>query len=577
MTEGTSPAASGPAGSLFEGQVGAFFLLSLLVRAEPRGLPGTIIDRIEFQRASEGHPLDDVIVHAHDARGKLAVLEIQVKKGISFAPGDPIFRSVVGQIVQASRKPEFLTGRYELAVAISKTSHKIDGAYQDVLTWARELGDATTFMSRLNRPGSANDAMRAFVNTFRSHLREEGAAHDDESVWRLLRRLQILVFDFTATGSSSEELAKERAVRALHPDEASRADELWTALTELAIKIAAAGGDRTRDGVIADLQQKNFRLAGDRHTFSARMALAEASRNAVADIGDHVSGAMLTRYERVGSVREALDSGRYVEIRGDAGVGKSGVLKHIAEQISGESQVIVLSPTRTVPRGWLAMRGLLGFDGTARDLLSDLAADGGCVLFLDNLDFFDDEERLTVIDLLREAAKIPGMSVIATARRDFGVGEPSWLPEEGIGQLGRGKTPSALFPIAPAIRSARSRHRLADHAPRLLTMELSALRRNHAGRRAPLRRATPPPISASSQPVRGMNPHLQPRISLVLRRAHWFSVSYSSECSMVVRSRLSDAPPRDHSLYDPLLRPKRSACNRKLANDKGRFIRIQIP
>ena len=46
------------------------------------------------------------------------------------------------------------------------------------------------------------------------------------------------------------------------------------------------------------------------------------------------------------------------------------------------------------------MRGVLGFDGTARDLLSDLAADGGGVLFLDNLDFFDDEERLTVIDLL---------------------------------------------------------------------------------------------------------------------------------------------------------------------------------
>ena len=140
--EGTSPASSGPAGSLFEGQVGAFFLLSLLVRAEPRGLPGTIIDRVEFQRAPEGHPLDDVIVHAHGAQGKAAVLEIQVKKGISFAPGDPIFGSVVGQIVQASRKPEFLTSRYGLAIAISKTSQKIDGPYQDVLTWARELGDA---------------------------------------------------------------------------------------------------------------------------------------------------------------------------------------------------------------------------------------------------------------------------------------------------------------------------------------------------------------------------------------------------------------------------------------------------
>jgi hypothetical protein len=179
--------------------------------------PRDRVDRVEFQRAPEGHPLDDVIVHAHDTLGKPAVLEVQVKKGIKFAHSDPIFRSVVGQIVQASRKPEFLTSRYELAIAISKTSQKIDGPYQDVLTWARELGDAATFMKRINRPGSANDAMRTFVNTFKSHLREEGAAHDDESVWQLLRRLQILVFDFTATGSNSEELAKERGIRALHP------------------------------------------------------------------------------------------------------------------------------------------------------------------------------------------------------------------------------------------------------------------------------------------------------------------------------------------------------------------------
>lgn len=64
VTEGTSPAASGPAGSHFEGQVGASYLLAMLVNAEPRGLPGTIIDRVELQRGAEGYPLDDVIVHA---------------------------------------------------------------------------------------------------------------------------------------------------------------------------------------------------------------------------------------------------------------------------------------------------------------------------------------------------------------------------------------------------------------------------------------------------------------------------------------------------------------------------------
>lgn len=433
----TNPASSGPAGSHFEGQVGAHYLLSMLTGTEPRGLPGTTIDLIEFQRAAEGRPLDDVIVHAHDPRGAPAVLEIQVKRSITFASTDRVFRAVVGQIVKASRRPDFWTTHYELAIAMARTSRKIDGAYQDVLTWARQLGDAATFRAGIDRPGFANEDMRTFVRTFKSHLRDAESPDDDETVWRLLRKLQILVFDFTAQGSASEALAKERAVRALHPDDTLRAGNLWTSLVDLALQVAASGGDRSRDRLIENLRGQSFRFSGDRRYSSARAILAEASRNALADISDHVGDLILTRQERVAAVHAALDDGRYVEIRGDAGVGKSGVLKHFAGQIATESQVIVLSPGRSTPRGWAAMRAVLGFDGTARELLTDLAADGGAVLFVDNLDFFEDEERRTVVDLVREVASIPGFAVIATARRNFGVEEPSWLPPDSLDHLGR--------------------------------------------------------------------------------------------------------------------------------------------
>jgi len=437
MAKGTSPASSGPAGSHFEGQVGAHYLLSLLTGAEPRGMPGTTPDRIAFQRAAEGWPLDDVVVHAHDTRGEPAILEVQVKRSISFSPTDPVFRAVVGQIAEASRRVDFMRSRYELAIATARTSRKIDGAYQDVLTWARQLGDAPTFMARINRPGSASDDMRTFVRTFKTHIGDAGARHDDEAIWGLLRRLQILVFDFTARGSVSEELAKERATRALYSEDALHAGTLWTTLVELALQIAASGGDRTRDGLVDDLRLHPFRLASDRRHSVVRAALAEASRNALADIGDRVGNVILTRHERVAAVHAGLDRGRYVEIRGDAGVGKSGVLKHFAEQITTEAQAIVLIPGRTTPRGWTAMRAELRFDGTAYDLLSDLAADGGGILFVDNLELFQAEERTTVVDLVREAASVPGFVVVTTARRHFGVEEPNWLPSDALDRLGR--------------------------------------------------------------------------------------------------------------------------------------------
>ncbi len=83
------------------------------------------------------------------------------------------------------------------------------------------------------------------------------------------------------------------------------------------------------------------------------------------------------------------------------------------------------------------MRVELGFDGTARDFLSDLASAGGAVLFIDGLDFFGDDERRTVVDLVREVANIPGFSVIATARREFGTDDPNWLPSAVLEKLGR--------------------------------------------------------------------------------------------------------------------------------------------
>ena len=430
-----SPASSGPAGSHFEGQVAAHYLLSMLAGAEPRGLPGTMIDRIELQRAADGYPLDDVIVHGRDAAG-IAVLEIQVKRSISFAPSDSVFRSVVGQITESSSKTEFGTSRYELAIAIARTSRKIDGAYREVLTWARQMGDSATLADRIERPGLANADMRKFVQTFKSHLCSAGVSDDAETVWRLLHRLHILVFDFTAAGSASEQLALERAVRVLHPDDAFRAGELWSTLVGLALEIAASGGDRDRNALINDLREKSFRLAGERRYALARAAIAEASEHSLADIDDRVGDVKLTRVSHAGAVQEALDGGRYVEIRGDAGVGKSAVLKHLAEQIKEEAQVLVLSPNRTPPKGWAAMRSAIGFDGSARDLLSDMAGDGGAILFVDNLDFFADDERTTVRDLVREAANMRGVSVIVTARREFGEDEPNWLPPDALARLG---------------------------------------------------------------------------------------------------------------------------------------------
>lgn len=148
----------------------------------------------------------------------------------------------------------------------------------------------------------------------------------------------------------------------------------------------------------------------------------------------------LARSAQLDAVRETRDHGRYVEIRGGPGVGKSGVLGMLVDQVLAEGRAIVLAPERTIPGGWLAFKSALQIEGGPDAFLSDLASDGGAVMFVDSLDFFDDlSKRATVKDLVRAAASISAFHVVVTARTDFDKDEPNWLPSDVLAKLGPGR------------------------------------------------------------------------------------------------------------------------------------------
>ena len=134
---------------------------------------------------------------------------------------------VVEQLARAVPTLDFSGKNQQFAVATERTSFKIAGPYQDVLRWAREVGSASVFMGRIDRNNTSSHDMRKFVTTARTHLKAAGCAFDDETVWQVLRRFQILPFDYDAPASQAQELALERARNLLEPCDASRAVALW--------------------------------------------------------------------------------------------------------------------------------------------------------------------------------------------------------------------------------------------------------------------------------------------------------------------------------------------------------------
>jgi hypothetical protein len=459
-----NPTATGPAGAHFEARVGAYYLLAMLLDAEPRGLPGSRILRIQLQGAGEGHPLDDVIVHAQSASGTSLTLEIQAKRKITFSASDTVFQDVLDQIADVVKAGR-LDGSTVMGIATAQGSRQIDGAYQEVLLSARNALDASAYFARLARPVAANDAMRAFVKTVRDKLVALGAAADDASILAVLQNLHILVFDFAAVQGQSEALALDQCRQALVPAEAARASVLWSTLTDIAQTVADTGG--TIDAVELRRRlvgEKQFHFAGLRQNRAAIALLADASRNALHDVRNRVADVALSRRERLDQVNASLDRGRYVSILGDAGVGKSGILRLLAEQAAMSGNVIVLSPARTPGRGWNALRRDIGFPGTAADLLNDIASSGESTLFVDSVDFFEDAQRPTINDLVRAAADIPGFRLVVTARRSFGAEEVNWLDAKALDTLGHAP------PVVIDELSGSEVDELRSEAPRLTAL-----------------------------------------------------------------------------------------------------------
>jgi len=462
----SSPVGRGGAGTYIEGQLGAYYLLQMLAGSDARGLPNARIERVQFQGENEGYALDDLIVHGVSDKGT-ALLEIQSKRTIRFSPKDPIIEGVCEQIVRSNpaQKP---TDRHLLAVATQRTSYSISGSYQDVLQWAHRADSGVQFFARLALPGAASEKMRSFAKAFRRNLVAHGVADVDEAVWAIIRRFMILEFDFESAAPEAKAHALSLARQVLAPADATRVEALWSNLIEIVIETGKAGGSVTRQSLIERLTTRGFHLAGGQYFSLARAKLAEMSRHALMQIGTTVGGVNLPRLGALADLEKARDEHRFIEITGKPGVGKSWVLRHLAERIGREGHVIVLDPVGTPDGGWSALAQRLEMPGTAKNFLGDLAAGGGGVLFIDGLEMFTSvERRRTVNDLLREIAEVPGFSVVVSKRPDVGVEDTGWVAEDALAKLG---TPcqvvvgelnddevAALNTAAPELRALLSR------------------------------------------------------------------------------------------------------------------------
>lgn len=437
-----SPEATGGVGYTFEDSVVASYLTSLLVEGGARGISEAITDGVFLQRAALGEPLDDIVVEASDRYGKPSKLALQVKQSptLSSAETNADFRDVISASWREFKKDGFRIGRDRFGLAAANIAQSTLRAARSTLEWARTSKSADDFFRRLETENFASDAQRRFVSDIRALLPAE--AQGEENSWQFLRHFVILVFDTLSEGASGSFEAIERLRNALPTGERHRAEELWVRLSQISRKASGAAGSFSRATLVAQLSGV-FDLSSLPSMRSDLVKVAEETRHALQGIRMDISGLIIPRNSILDRINDIDDGKRFVQLAGEAGSGKSAVLRALAEEHARHGFALVLTDKRLVGPGWSSLATHLRLE-TERlaDLLFELATLGKPTLFIDGIDRLGNETRQTILDIvttLLDDTRLADWRVVASTRsshlEDLRIWLPPQLIEEGQAQI----------------------------------------------------------------------------------------------------------------------------------------------
>jgi hypothetical protein len=414
-----SPKSTGEAGSHFESRVAAYYMSSVLVRGAVRGLENAIAEGVKLQRAFEDHPLDDVIVTASLPNGD-ATLELQVKRTFVFSVKNDTFLEVLDECWRTFQSDAFRQSSDRLGVAFSTYSTKADEYFQSVLLWARHSASASDFFRRVNQKGLSHATARSFVNTMREGLEKvsQNSIADDTS-WRFLKSFVILHFDFEKEEVSRDRThAIERLKYALQISEVASATDLWRELVEEADRAKPTAGSIDRDALVAKLRDR-FPLEPQDCTGDLQKVHRE-SQYALREIDVAIGNTTLNRSHVIAEVNQLLENHNFIEITGEPGVGKSAVLRMIAEQKAMHGTILLLKYDRLANQaGWAGQAAYWRLESDLAHLLTELSCVQQPCLFIDGIDRLFGQAAWSIInDVLRQLFEHTSIDwrVIVTAR-----------------------------------------------------------------------------------------------------------------------------------------------------------------
>ncbi len=403
-------ASTGAAGIDVEVDYAALLAVCLIAERGDRALPpGASPWSLSLQRRDGPAGFDDIVL---EWRRDIEVGITFVQSKRTFSVGDNAeFRDLARALAAFEDERD-----WSAAIVTSSLTPAISDV-QSLLESARSSTSKADFDRTWAAEGALNAAKRQVLRGFAKAT--EGL--DEDAAWNAMRRLRLIEHDLSLPQSRDRQWAINLLSQQLI--DPSTADAAFGSLRSTLLAAAQLAPTFNRATLLA-------RVPGLAAKPTARLRpaidriLAESSSAARA-INDRLQGAghavTLLRPDSWSSLQEAAGTSRIIRLTGDAGCGKSSLLKRYSATFGGNT--LVLSERQIAERSWSQAAANWGTFISAEEIIASLASSGACLLAIDGADrMLLDPRRELVLELFSAIAASPlgeRWSII-TSGRDFG-------------------------------------------------------------------------------------------------------------------------------------------------------------
>ncbi len=380
---------TGGAGHNFEQYVQASYLAALLMKLNVPSLPsGHVLTEIVLQSRTRGWVTDDFLVIAQFGNTSVQLLA-QVKRTLTFSD-NPEFVKVVTELWADFNKPAFHTETDRLLIIKPRLNDTEKNQIVSLLNFAKTQPVAADFLKLVL---SFKDKTQR-LNIFRQALQKanNGTPVTDDQLWRFLRSLDLLGYDFLEQVSVDETNVLNLIKMVKAPGCTETEHQIWNEMVKTVTLNNPVGGSFTAASDQCKKLLQYFDLSCILPVYQDLQRLKEDSLSLLRPIRSAIGPAAnswhLNRPALDEKIATAMQQVPLVIITGKPGVGKSASVK---DYILSSASTVAAFTFRADQFNQPNLSNVLVAQGI-RSTLTDIFA--GISLFHQKIIYIDSLEKL---------------------------------------------------------------------------------------------------------------------------------------------------------------------------------------